>query len=81
MGEPSRVRALTREIAALRAELEQYRTELREVLDRFLDESACSTQDGLGGCTCSGSGSGVGTAIGLTIVVSDRSSDCGGEHD
>jgi hypothetical protein len=38
VGEPSRVRALTREVAALRAEIEEYRAELRDVLDRFLDE-------------------------------------------
>ena len=38
VSEPSRVRALTREVAALRAEIEEYRAELGDVLDRFLDE-------------------------------------------
>ena len=53
VGEPSRVRALTREVASLRAEIEEYRAELRHVLDRFLDESACgSTQDRSGGRDC-----------------------------
>lgn len=42
MGELSReIRALARDVAVLRAELEQYRTELREVLDRFLEERSC----------------------------------------
>ncbi|MDQ4105320.1 MAG: hypothetical protein M3186_17000 [Actinomycetota bacterium] len=34
------IRALTRDVASLRADIEQYRTELRAALDRFLDERA-----------------------------------------
>ncbi|HZA17040.1 MAG TPA: hypothetical protein VE645_09155 [Pseudonocardiaceae bacterium] len=42
MGDLSReIRALARDVAVLRAELEQYRTELTEVLDRFLEERSC----------------------------------------
>ncbi len=35
------IRALARDVATLRAEFEQYRAELRHVLDQFLDECSC----------------------------------------
>ena len=35
------IQTLARDVAVLRAELEQYRTELREVLDQFLEERSC----------------------------------------
>jgi hypothetical protein len=39
VGKPARdLRALGRDVVTLRADIEHYRAELREVVDRFLDE-------------------------------------------